>query len=79
MDEAMITGRIKSCLVSKGVDDIVIWAAPWHRAAVGVSVALLTSGVADTLEPTFGAVFDKTRTLTVGSPKLARVLGDDDT
>ncbi|EGD81916.1 hypothetical protein PTSG_02602 [Salpingoeca rosetta] len=75
MDEAMITGRINSCLVSKGV--IVVWAAPWcmvfeathvgsvsrapiqqvqaggalcvkHHVAVGVWVALLTSGAADT-------------------------------
>ncbi|EGD81988.1 hypothetical protein PTSG_02675 [Salpingoeca rosetta] len=98
MDEAMITGRINTRLVFKGVDDIVIRAAPWymvfeakiigsedaqlskapiqqvqaggalcvrHRAAVGVWVAPLTSGAADTL-----AVLDKMRTLTVGSPKV---------
>ncbi|EGD81964.1 hypothetical protein PTSG_02648 [Salpingoeca rosetta] len=108
MDEAVITGRINTRLVSKGV--IVVWAAPWcmvfeathvgsvskapiqqrqaggapcvrHRAAVGMWVALLTSGAADTLEPTFGAVLDKMRTLTVGWPQVTcvRVLGDDDT
>ncbi|EGD82161.1 hypothetical protein PTSG_11929 [Salpingoeca rosetta] len=68
MDEAMITGRINTRLVSKGVDGIVMWAAPWHRVAIGVWVALLTSGAADTF-----AVFDKTGTLTVGSPQVMRL------
>ncbi|EGD82033.1 hypothetical protein PTSG_02720 [Salpingoeca rosetta] len=86
MDEAMITGQIKSRLVSKGVDDIVIWAAPWcmvfEATHVGSEDAQLSKAPIqqDKLAGRFVsgivlllAVLNKTGTLTVGSPQVMRL------